>query len=154
AHETPVVVKASGLAKGKGAIVCDDAAEAVEALQRCMVKKEFGDAGAVVVVEERLVGQELSVLALVDGRSIFVLDPAQDHKQVFEGDKGPNTGGMGAYCPTPLVNDRLMVQVQREILVPTVDALRREGVDYRGVLYAGLMLTAGGPTVREFNCRF
>jgi phosphoribosylamine--glycine ligase len=153
-RETPVVVKASGLARGKGAIVCDDNAEAIDALRRCMVEKEFGDAGATVVVEERLVGQELSVLALVDGRNIFVLDPAQDHKQVFEGDKGPNTGGMGAYCPTPLVSDKVMAEIEREVLVPAVDAMRRDGIEYKGVLYAGLMLTAGGPKVIEFNARF
>jgi phosphoribosylamine--glycine ligase len=153
-RESPVVVKASGLAKGKGAIVCDDNDEALAALKLCMKDKAFGDAGATVVIEERLVGQEVSVLALVDGRSIFVLDPAQDHKQVGEGDVGPNTGGMGAYCPTPLIDDKTMRLIESEILVPTVDALRREGITYQGVLYAGLMLTAGGPKVIEFNCRF
>ncbi len=153
-HETPVVVKAAGLAKGKGVIVCDDARHAAHAVRTVMIDRAFGDAGDTVVVEERLVGQELSVLALVDGRNIFVLDPAQDHKQVFEGDQGPNTGGMGAYTPTPLVTDALMSTVEREVFVPIVDALRREGVDFRGVLYAGLMLTAGGPKVLEFNCRF
>ncbi|MFW6058727.1 MAG: phosphoribosylamine--glycine ligase [Phycisphaeraceae bacterium] len=153
-HETPVVVKATGLAKGKGAIVCDNAEQAVEALHRCMVDKAFGEAGETVVVEERLVGQEVSVLALVDGRSLYVLDPAQDHKAVYDGDKGPNTGGMGAYCPTPLVDDALMGRIYSQILVPAVDVLRRDDVDYRGVLYAGLMLTAGGPKVIEFNCRF
>ncbi len=154
AHETPVVVKAAGLAAGKGATVCDNADDAVAALTRCMVDRAFGDAGATVVIEERLVGQEVSVFALVDGRNIYILDPAQDHKQAFEGDAGPNTGGMGAYCPTPLVDDATMAEIQRHILVPTVDALRREGLDYRGVLYAGLMLTAGGPKVIEFNVRF
>ena len=154
AHETPVVVKAAGLAKGKGAIVCDNADDAVNALTRCMVNKEFDDAGQTVVIEERLTGQEVSILALVDGRNIYVLDPTQDHKQAFEGDAGPNTGGMGAYCPTPLVDDATMAEIQRHILVPTVDALRRDGIDYRGVLYAGLMLTPGGPKVIEFNVRF
>ena len=153
-HETPVVVKATGLAKGKGAIVCDDAAEAEDALRRCMVDQEFGEAGQTVVIEERLVGQEVSILALVDGRNLYVLDPSQDHKQAREGDTGPNTGGMGAYCPTPLVDDALMAEIQRNVLVPTVDALRRDGVDYRGVLYAGLMLTAGGAKVLEYNVRF
>ena len=153
-RETPVVVKAAGLAKGKGVTVCDNNDQAAEALDQMMQQKLFGEAGETVVVEERLVGQELSVLALVDGRNIYVLDPSQDHKQVGEGDTGPNTGGMGAYCPTPLVDDELMTQVEREVLVPTVDALRRDGVTYQGVLYAGLMLTAGGPKVLEFNCRF
>ncbi|MCC7193320.1 MAG: phosphoribosylamine--glycine ligase [Phycisphaeraceae bacterium] len=154
ARETPVVVKAAGLAKGKGVIVCDDAQQAGEAVRTIMDQKAFGDAGNTVVIEERLVGQEVSVLALVDGKNIFVLDPAQDHKQVNEGDTGPNTGGMGAYSPTPLISDRLMADIERQILVPTVDVLRREGITYQGVLYAGLMLTAGGPKVIEFNCRF
>jgi phosphoribosylamine---glycine ligase len=154
ARETPVVVKAAGLAKGKGVVVCKGKDDAVAAVQMIMRDKAFGDAGNTVVIEERLVGQEVSVLALVDGKNIFVLEPAQDHKQVNEGDTGPNTGGMGAYSPTPLVSDKLMAQIQREILVPTVDVLRREGVTFRGVLYAGLMLTAGGPKVLEYNTRF
>ena len=107
-----------------------------------------------MVIEERLEGQEVSVLALVDGRTISVLDPCQDHKQVGEGDVGLNTGGMGAYCPTPLATADLMQQVHRDILVPTVDALRRDGIEFRGVLYAGLMLTPSGPKVLEFNVRF
>ncbi len=154
ARDEPVVVKATGLAKGKGAIVCDTVDEALAALRVCLVDKVFGDAGATVLVEEKMVGQEVSILALVDGRNIFVLDPTQDHKQAGEGDTGPNTGGMGAYCPTPLVSDKLMSEIERDILVAAVDALRRDGVTYRGVLYAGLMLTAGGPKVIEFNCRF
>ena len=153
-RETPVVIKASGLAKGKGVVVCKDNQQAVDAIQRFMIDGALGPAGHTVVVEEQLVGQELSVQALVDGKNIFVLDHVQDHKQVGEGDQGPNTGGMGAYCPTPLVDDNLMQQIQREILVPVVDALRRDGVTYQGVLYVGLMLTAGGPKVLEFNCRF
>ena len=153
-RETPVVVKASGLAKGKGAIVTKNTEEALDALKRCMVDKEFGEAGQTVVVEERLVGQEVSILALVDGRNIFVLDPSQDHKQQGEGDTGPNTGGMGVYCPTPLVDDAMMSTIERDVLVPTVDALRRDGIDFKGVLYAGLMLTAGGPKVLEYNTRF
>jgi phosphoribosylamine---glycine ligase len=153
-HETPLVVKASGLAKGKGAIVCDNAAQAAAAVKLIMVDRAFADAGDTVVIEERLVGQEVSVLALVDGRNIFVLDTTQDHKQVNEGDRGSNTGGMGAYCPTPLMTDALLTQIERQILVPVIDALRRDGVVYQGLLYAGLMLTAGGPKVIEFNARF
>ena len=153
-RETPVVVKAAGLAKGKGAIVTSTPEQAVEALRRCMVRREFGDAGLTVVVEERLAGQEVSVLALVDGRNLYVLDPCQDHKPVGEGDTGPNTGGMGAYCPTPVMTPAIMQLVQRQVLVPIVDALRREGTEFRGVLYAGLMLTPGGPKVLEFNTRF
>ncbi len=153
-HETPVVVKAAGLAKGKGVIVCDNAAQATDAVRRIMVEREFGEAGDVVVIEERLVGQEVSILALVDGRNIYVLEPSQDHKPVGEGDTGPNTGGMGAYTPTPLVDDAMMGRIEREVLVPAVDALRRETILFQGVLYAGLMLTAGGVKVLEFNVRF
>jgi phosphoribosylamine--glycine ligase len=153
-RETPVVVKAAGLAKGKGVIVCSTNEQAAVALKQCMVDLEFGEAGRTVIIEERLVGQEVSILALVDGRNIFVLDPTQDHKQLEEGDTGPNTGGMGAYCPTPLVDDDLMATIQGEVLVPIVDAMRRDGTEFKGVLYAGLMLTAGGPKVLEFNTRF
>jgi phosphoribosylamine--glycine ligase len=153
-RDEPCVVKATGLCAGKGVTVCEGAADAVAALRRCMDRREFGDAGATVIVEERLEGQELSVLALVDGRTITVLDPCQDHKQVGEGDVGANTGGMGAYCPTPLADEELLRSVSRDVLVPTVDALRRDGITFRGVLYAGLMLTPSGPKVLEFNTRF
>ncbi|MHC4415360.1 MAG: phosphoribosylamine--glycine ligase [Planctomycetota bacterium] len=154
AHEEPCVVKAAGLAAGKGAVVCETPAEALEAVERIMVRRQFGEAGATVLIEEKLSGQEVSVLAVVGGRSMWLLDPCQDHKQVGEGDTGPNTGGMGAYCPTPVLDAATMDVVQREIIVPAVDALRREGIEYRGVLYAGLMLTPAGPKVLEFNCRF
>jgi len=154
ARELPVVVKAAGLAKGKGVIVCDDNDEAVAAVEQIMQDRAFGEAGDTVIVEERLVGQELSVLALVDGQNIYVLDPAQDHKQAGEGDTGPNTGGMGAYTPTPLCDEKMMRTIETEVLVPIVDAMRRDGVTFKGVLYAGLMLTAGGPKVLEFNVRF
>ena len=150
----PVVVKASGLCAGKGVVVCDDAKQAEAAVQSMLLNKQHGDASAQVVIEERLHGQEVSVLALVDGSNIWMLDACQDHKQVGEGDTGPNTGGMGAYCPTPLATPDVMQFVEREVMVPTVDALRREGIDYRGVLFAGLMLTHSGPKVLEFNCRF
>jgi phosphoribosylamine--glycine ligase len=154
AHDEPCVVKASGLAAGKGVIVCDTQAEALDAVERIMVQRVFGEAGEKIIIEEKLTGQEISVLALVDGRTIWLLDPAQDHKQVAEGDRGPNTGGMGAYCPTPLMDAATLETIEREIFVPIVDALRREGIEYRGVLYGGLMLTPGGPKVLEFNCRF
>ncbi len=153
-RDEPVVVKAAGLCKGKGVVVCDTNAQAADAVRSILDDKTFGDAGATVVIEERLTGQELSILALVDGRNLFVLEPAQDHKQVGEGDTGPNTGGMGAYTPTPLASDELLALIDREVLVPTIDVLRRDGVEYRGVLYAGLMLTPAGPKVLEFNCRF
>jgi phosphoribosylamine--glycine ligase len=153
-RETPQVVKAAGLAKGKGVIVCESRDEAVDAVQRMMVKREFGDAADEIIIEERLKGPEVSVLALVDGRTIWTLEPCQDHKRLLEGDRGPNTGGMGAFCPTTTVDEAMMARIERDILVPTVDALRRESIDFRGVLYAGLMLTPGGPKVLEFNARF
>jgi phosphoribosylamine--glycine ligase len=148
------VVKASGLAAGKGVTVCEDPADALLTLEQVMVKRIFGDAGNIVVVEELLKGEELSVLALVDGQTIYVLESAQDHKPIGDGDTGPNTGGMGAYSPAPLATPEMMAKVEREILVPIVDALHNDGAPYRGVLYAGLMLTPAGPKVLEFNCRF
>ncbi len=153
-RETPVVVKAAGLAKGKGAIVCSTIEESIAAVKLCMEERAFGEAGDTILIEERLNGQEVSILALVDGRTIYVLDPSQDHKQVHAGDTGPNTGGMGAYCPTPLVDDAMMHTIEAQVLVPTVDALRRHEIDFKGVLYAGLFLTAGGPKVLEYNVRF
>jgi phosphoribosylamine--glycine ligase len=153
-REDPPVIKASGLAKGKGVIVPQTAAEALAAIDRIMIKREFGDAGKTVVVEERLEGTEASVLALVDGRTIYVLEACQDHKRLGDGDTGPNTGGMGVYCPGGITDDATLTQVQAEILVPTLDAMRREGIDFRGVLYAGIMLTPGGPKTLEFNTRF
>jgi len=153
-RQSPYVVKASGLAKGKGVIVPDTNQEAVAAIDRIMVKKEFGDAGATVVVEERLKGQEVSVLALVDGRNIFVLEPCQDHKRLGDGDTGPNTGGMGVFCPGGCVDPAILAMVERQVLVPIVDTLRRDGVEFRGLLYAGIMITPAGPKVLEFNVRF
>lgn len=150
----PHVVKAAGLAKGKGVFVPASQPEALAALDRVMLAGEFGDAGKTVVIEERLKGREISVFALTDGQSIYILESAQDHKRLGDGATGPNTGGMGAISPARQIDDALMARIQREVLVPTVDALRREGLDYRGVLYAGLMLTPGGPKVLEFNCRF
>lgn len=153
-EDGPIVVKADGLAAGKGAIVCADLAEARDAVRRCMVDKEFGDAGSRVVIEEFMSGEELSVLALTDGKTIAPLASAQDHKAVFDGDKGPNTGGMGAYSPAPLMTDKLLDQVIETILVPTVHAMNAAGRRFRGVLYAGLMITKGGPKVLEYNMRF
>ena len=154
AHDEPCVIKAAGLAAGKGVIVCETQTEALEAIEKFMVQRDFGAAGDVVIIEEKLEGQEVSVLALVDGRTISLFDPCQDHKQLREGDTGPNTGGMGAYCPTPVIDRETQRIVESEILVLIVDAMRREGIEYRGVLYAGLMLTPAGPKVLEFNCRF
>ena len=150
----PLVVKADGLASGKGVIVCSTAGEVLEAVDRIARQKEFGDAGKAFIIEERLEGQEVSVLAITDGRTIVTLPAAQDHKPAFDGDRGPNTGGMGAYCPTPLINDELMTRVESEVLVPVVHAMKRSRRPFRGVLYAGLMLTNQGPKVLEFNVRF
>lgn len=152
--EGPVVVKADGLCAGKGVVVCDSAARAKEAARRMMVEGEFGAAGARIVVEELLRGQEVTILALTDGRTIAPLASSQDHKAAFDGDAGPNTGGMGAYSPAPVLTDGIMDEVVTRILVPTVHAMNEEGRRFRGLLYAGLMLTAGGPKVLEYNVRF
>ncbi len=149
----PLVVKAAGLARGKGVVVCRDPVAALDAVRNIMEKKVFGPAGAAVVIEERLEGPEVSLLALVDGQTAYLLEAARDHKRIGEHDTGPNTGGMGAYsCPDLLAED-LLKRAESEIMVPLLDALRRQEIDYRGVLYAGLMLTAGGPKTLEFNCR-
>ena len=153
-REGGVVVKAAGLAKGKGAVVCDEPYQAVKPLEQMMVERVFGEAGKTVLIEERLMGQEVSILSLCDGRHIYILEPAQDHKPIGDGDTGPNTGGMGCYSPVPALTDELMSQVQRQIIVPAVDALRRRVGRFEGVLYTGLMLTHSGPRVIEFNARF
>lgn len=152
--DTPVVVKAAGLAKGKGVTVCYREADALAAIDAIMRQKAFGEAGERVVIEEMLTGPECSILAFVDRKSIYLMESAQDHKAVEDGDVGPMTGGMGAYSPTPVVTDALMQTIERTILIPVLDGLIRQGIDYKGVLYAGLMLTPGGPKVLEFNCRF
>ncbi|MBE9155778.1 phosphoribosylamine--glycine ligase [Nodosilinea sp. LEGE 06152] len=150
----PIVVKADGLAAGKGVTVAQTLEEASQAV-RDAFSGRFGDAGHQVVIEECMTGQEASVLAVTDGQTIRPLVPAQDHKAIGEGDTGPNTGGMGAYAPTPVVTPEIMARVQSEVLEPVIATLRRRGIDYRGVLYAGLMITpTGDPKVVEFNCRF
>ncbi len=150
----PIVIKADGLAAGKGVTVAMDLAEAIAAIE-AIFSGQFGAAGKCVVIEEFLQGQEVSVLAVTDGITIRPLLPAQDHKQIGEGDTGPNTGGMGAYSPTPMMPADLLKRVQAEVLDPTLKALRARGIDYRGVLYAGLIVTPSGePKVIEFNCRF
>jgi phosphoribosylamine--glycine ligase len=150
----PLVVKAAGLAQGKGVSVCRAPVEALDAVRNIMEKKMFGDAGNTVVIEERLEGPEISLLAFVDGVNAYLLEGAQDHKRIGENDTGPNTGGMGAYSPAPLLTDEILDKVQAETIVPLMDTLRRHEIDYRGILYTGLMLTAGGPKVLEFNARF
>jgi phosphoribosylamine--glycine ligase len=147
------VVKADGLTAGKGVIVCTDPEESARAVQTVMVDRAFGDAGRRVVIEERLEGAEVSVFALVHGEATCVLPPAQDHKRVFDGDRGANTGGMGAVAPYPLL-PALLERVRREIIEPIAHGMCAEGSPYRGVLFAGLMLTRDGPRVLEFNCRF
>ena len=153
-RDEAVVVKAAGLAKGKGVFVCDEPSDGILAAEQIMVNRIFGEAGDTVIVEDKLLGQEASILAFVDGRNIYVMETSQDHKPIGDGDTGPNTGGMGAYSPAPIVSDKLMDQIIREILVPTVDGMNRNETPYRGVLYAGIMLTQGGPRVLEFNVRF
>jgi phosphoribosylamine--glycine ligase len=151
---SPLVVKADGLAAGKGVIVCDDHVEALAALRRMMIEREFGEAGLHVVLEERLVGPELSVLAFADGRTVALMPCARDHKRVFDNDQGPNTGGMGAYAPVPDIDPAFIEEIRRSVLQPTIDGLAARGTPYIGVLYAGLILTTDGPKVLEFNCRF
>lgn len=148
------VVKACGLAKGKGVILPATLQEAFDAVDAMMVRKEFGTAGSKILIEERLQGTEVSVLALLDGQNILVLPPCQDHKRLGDGDAGPNTGGMGAFCPADTVDEQTMRVIETDVFVAIADALRREEIDFRGVLYAGLMLTPGGPKVLEFNTRF
>jgi phosphoribosylamine--glycine ligase len=148
------VVKASGLAAGKGVVVCDNTAEAAAAVQQMMAERKFGAAGEVVVIEERLSGRELSLMAFCDGRTVALMPPARDHKRVYDGDQGPNTGGMGAYTPVPDVDEGLLEMVKRTVLQPAVEGMAARGTPYVGVLYAGLMVTAEGPKTLEFNCRF
>lgn len=153
-HGAPVVVKADGLAAGKGVVVAQTAEEAREALRSIMVEKVHGEAGSRVVIEEFLSGEEVSVLAFTDGETVVPMVPSQDHKAVFENDTGPNTGGMGAYSPVPALDEKGLAEVTKAILEPTVAGLRKEGIVFKGVLYAGLMLTADGPKVLEYNVRF
>ena len=149
-----LVVKADGLAAGKGVVVADDRTQAEDAVRAAMIDRTFGDAGSRVVLEERLEGPEVSFFVVADGEYAVPLVAAQDHKRVFDNDRGPNTGGMGAFAPSPLVDDALHARVVREIVRPVLTGLIEEGTPYRGVLYCGLMLTAAGPKVIEFNVRF
>lgn len=152
--KTPIVVKADGLAAGKGVFVCRNNKEALAAVEELLVKGVFQEAGREILIEEMLEGEEASILAIVDGGTIVALDAAQDHKRAADGDQGPNTGGMGAYCPAPLVTDALMDEIVDRILIPMVHTMRRRKTPFSGVLYAGLMITHQGPKVVEFNVRF
>jgi phosphoribosylamine--glycine ligase len=149
----PIVVKADGLAGGKGVFICHNVEEAVEAVDQIMGTRIFGDAGERVVIEEFLEGEEVSFIALTDGQTVVPLASSQDHKRAFDGDTGPNTGGMGAYSPAPVVTAELNDRIMREVMEPVVAGLHAAGIDYRGVLYAGLMVTDAGPKVLEFNAR-
>ena len=153
-RDEAVVIKASGLAKGKGVFVCDDPSDGILAAEKIMCDKIFGHAGDVIVVEDKLIGEEASILAFVDGRNIYMMESSQDHKPIGDGDTGPNTGGMGAYSPAPVVTEDLMDQITREIIVPMVDGMNRNDTPYKGVLYAGIMATPAGARVLEFNVRF
>ncbi len=150
----PLVIKADGLAAGKGVLICNDQAEAERAIRQIMDERVFGEAGREVLVEECLSGPEVSVHAITDGKTFHLLAGAQDHKRVFDDDQGPNTGGMGAYSPAPILTPNLEDQVRREIFMRTLAGLRAEGIPFCGILYAGLMLTKDGPKILEYNCRF
>jgi phosphoribosylamine--glycine ligase len=150
----PIVIKVSGLAAGKGAMVCNTKQEAQKALDEIFDKKSFGEAGKQVIIEEKMTGEEASIFVLTDGKNYKILPPAQDHKAVFDNDKGPNTGGMGAYAPAPVADASFMKKVERDIIVPTLKAMDGENARYRGLLYCGVMDTPDGPKVVEYNCRF
>lgn len=152
-NAAPIVLKADGLAAGKGAVVCQSTGEALTVLRECFEKDLFGEAGNTIVVEEFMKGEEASVFVLTDGTHYRLLQPAQDHKQILDGDKGKNTGGMGAYAPASLVSSALLKRIEEEIVVPTLNGMRAEGKAYKGCLYVGLMITKEGPKVVEFNCR-
>ena len=153
-EDCPVVVKADGLAAGKGAIVCSTRDEALEAIDIIARQKQFGDAGNKMIIEDRLQGIEASILAITDGQTILTLPPAEDHKRAHDGDTGPNTGGMGAYCPTPSIDDKTLRWVESNVLVQTVHVMKRKRIPFRGILYAGMMMTPQGPKVLEYNVRF
>ncbi len=152
-HNGPIVVKADGLAAGKGVIVCQNRRQSLSALHQIMKDRAFGEAGDKVLVEEMLVGDEVSVMALSDGEHFVTLSPSQDHKRIFDNDQGPNTGGMGAYAPTPHISDETMQYIEKAIIAPTIKGMALEDRPFRGVLYAGLMMTKEGPKVLEYNVR-
>ena len=153
-QQWPQVIKADGLAAGKGVVVVRNAREGCAAVDALMEERRLGDAGALLAVEEFLAGDEISILALTDGETLCILEPVMDHKQVGDGDSGPNTGGMGVYSPVPQLSKRVLRQIEQHVLLPTLHGLRREEIAFRGVLFVGLMLTESGPRVLEYNCRF
>ena len=151
---TPCVVKADGLAAGKGVLICKNKGDVLSAIDTIMVSNKFGEAGRKIIIEDFLEGEELSILTFTDGNTILPLIPSQDHKAVFDGDKGPNTGGMGAYAPAPLADKAVMDKALNKIFIPLIEGLREDGIIYKGVLYAGIMIVDGEPYVLEFNVRF
>jgi phosphoribosylamine--glycine ligase len=153
-QEYPLVIKASGLALGKGAVIVRSKAEARDIVAQMLMRKAFGAAGETVIVEEYLHGEEASIIGISDGDQVIFLEPSQDHKALLDGDKGPNTGGMGAYAPAPIVTPELQAAVEQRVFAPLLKGLKRRGIEYRGVIYAGIMVTDQGPQVLEFNCRF
>jgi phosphoribosylamine--glycine ligase len=153
-EDVPIVVKADGLAAGKGVVVASGKEEAIEAVRQIAQEKVFGDAGNQLVIEEKLDGQEASIIAITDGNTILTLDASQDHKPAHDGDTGPNTGGMGAYCPAPLITSEMMTWIEENILVRTIHEMKKEHRPFVGILYAGLMITRQGPKVLEYNVRF
>ena len=150
----PLVIKADGLAAGKGVLICEDLEQARDAIASCFVERAFGAAGDVVITEEYLTGTEVSLLVLCDGATALPLAPAQDYKRIFAGDQGPNTGGMGSYCPVPGFEEKAIDAAMEKVVEPVMTTLHKRGIDYRGVLYVGLIITAEGMKVLEFNCRF
>ncbi|NQT25888.1 phosphoribosylamine--glycine ligase [candidate division KSB1 bacterium] len=152
--DPPFVIKADGLAAGKGVIICQNRGEGFDAIEKIMKKKAFGKSGSRIVIEEFLEGEEVSVLAITDGERYVLLPPAQDHKAAYEGDTGPNTGGMGAYAPAPVLSEKDLKFVELNVIKPVIKGMKSEGRLYKGVLYAGIILTKDGPKVLEFNCRF
>ncbi|MBI4531343.1 MAG: phosphoribosylamine--glycine ligase [Candidatus Latescibacteria bacterium] len=150
----PIVVKADGLARGKGVVVATTIEEALDAVEGMLVKRVFGSAGESIVIEEYLEGEEASIFAITDGRDVALLVPSQDHKQIYDGDRGPNTGGMGAYAPAPVVTETMLRRIEAEVVRPAVEAMEQEGRPYKGVLYAGVMIGNDGFSVLEFNSRF
>jgi len=149
----PLVVKADGLAAGKGVIVCNDSKDAVSAIDKILVEKSFGDAGLRIILEERIDGVEASYIAICDGNTAYPMATSQDHKRIYDNDMGPNTGGMGAYSPTPVIDDTLSENIQKNVIEKTVSAMKKEGMPFKGFLYAGIMVKDGKPYVLEFNAR-
>ena len=150
----PCVVKASGLAAGKGAVICNTIEEAKDCIDSMMIRKDFGKSGDMVLIEELMIGEEASILAISDGENYVILPSSQDHKRVYDNDEGPNTGGMGAYSPAPVISEAMLSEIESKIIEPTIQGMAQDGTPFKGLLYAGIMVTSDGPKVVEFNVRF